>query len=302
MPSFILFVDQSNPEKVSIRKPFSQFSYSLPVNFPRNFNLLSFHASELGRFYNLSRPLNRDANLDRLSEFVFSGLIRKVVLFSIDNLFFVVGLADDGKLGLLRLGLGDKNENLGGQLQWEIIHDAKGYRFDDIVDFRGRMLGIDRRGRVYKLEIGSSSPVMISVIAPPIAGGGGRRKRLVESLGRLHLVVRSNIREETDAMFKVYELNENTKKWVVVKSLGDRTFFFGLDFSFSASADELRGSCGKNWVLYDDDSDLFRNLKSKDLHVGVWRLEDAAHLGVIGSHPELAKVFWPPPTWIWPNE
>lgn len=310
-----MFVDQSNLGKVSIRKPFTNASYSLPINFPRTLDLLSFQPTELCRFYNISRFSKEDGSLTRLTS--WSGLVRKVVLLSSVCGFVVVVLSEEGKLGLLRLGLGDNDniyEVLSTQAKWDVIHDGKGFRFDDIVDFKGRLLGIDRRGRVYKIEIGgSSSPIVINAVVPPIIGGGGKRKRLVESLGCLYLVVRSNVRENTDPMFKVYELKEGAKKWVEIKSLGGRTFFLGLDFSFSASAEELHGSCGKNCVMfkqrsflnyrgYDDDFDLFRKLKSDALHIGVWNLEDAARLGVIGSLPGYSNVLWPPPSWIWENE
>ncbi|XP_021713663.1 F-box protein SKIP23-like isoform X1 [Chenopodium quinoa] len=308
---WVLFLDQSVPGKVSIRQPFSKNSYFLPINFPRTLNFLDFHASELGRFYNFSYLSKKGCNL------ILDGfrVVHKVVLFSDCNgLVVAVVLSEEGKLGLFRLGSGVKDKDVDVPTQWEIIHDGKGFRFDDIVVFKGRVLGIDRRGRVYDIVIGKDSSTKLNVVVPPIAGGGGRRKRVVESLGRLHLVVRCTVRGENDGLFKVFKLNEGTKKWVEVKSIGDQTFFFGTDFSFSAPAELLHGSYGKNCILfkqnsfvnyssgYDDNSEMFRKSESSKLRIGVWHLEDGSHLSLIGSHTGYSNLFWPPPSWIWTKD
>ncbi|KNA24603.1 hypothetical protein SOVF_014150 [Spinacia oleracea] len=305
-----LFLDQASPGKFSIRKPFSQFPYSMPINFPGYLTFLGFRASELGRIYNISYLSNSNGKLTKPSSF---GVVHKVVVFSNDYGLTVVALSDEGKLGMLKLGLRDNYDNLVTELKWEIVHDGKGFRFDDIVDFKGRLLGIDRRGRVYEIEIGCASPAKMNAIVIPITGGGGRRKRLVESLGRLHLVVRCNVVAETDSLFKVYVTNEGTKRWVEVHSLCDETFFFGVGFSLSVAAEKLHGSCGKNCILfkehsflnysgYDDDSALFKKVESVNLNVGVWKMEDASHLGLIGSHCGYSALLWPPPSWIWPKD
>ncbi|XP_010680022.3 F-box protein At2g17036 [Beta vulgaris subsp. vulgaris] len=313
---WITFIDQSIREKLSIRKPFSKACYYLPRKFPRTLNLFSFHVSDLGRFYNLSYVTTPDGKLTKRC--ACFGMVRKVVLYKNGDEFVVLALSDEGELGLLRLRLGDGDDKLLGVMaltksDWEIVHDGKGFHFDDFVDFKGKILAIDRRGRVYKIVVGvCSSSTVMSVISPPIVGGGGRRKRLVESLGRLYLVVRCYVRGEKDAYLKVYELNGNTNKWVEVKSLGDRTFFFGIEFSFSASKEELHSSYGKNCILFkersflnyngvDDEPALFHNLAEHDLRIGVWRMDDAANVNVIGSCPGYSDLFWPPPTWILPN-
>lgn len=327
---WVLFLDQITPGKVSIRQPFARNSYSLPLNFPNCINLLDFHAFELCRFYNISRL---DPKRNTGKPISWFDVVLKVVL--VCNVGVVV-LSNDGKLGLLRLKLGlEKPEcnvsevgsrkgrmyagfslnldNVGGNSEWETLHSGKGYEFDDIVEFKGALLGIDRRGRVHQIDIGlvSGAGVSIKVIVPSIWGGAGRRKRLVESLGKLYLVERAKIRKGSNVIFKVYELNEHTKKWVKVKSLGDQTFVVGLEFSFSISSDDFHGGCVKNCILfkqrsflkysgYDDDGALFEKLERSDLNVAVWHMEDAAHLGVVETQPGYSDALWPPPCWFWP--
>lgn len=167
--TWLLFVDQLNPGKFSIRKPFTRGSFFLPLDFPRKLNLLDFRVSEIGRFYNLSGGYtDSDPSGKHVMRDAWSGEVVKVVFLSNG---WVVVISEDGQLGLLRLGGERKNVM---DIKWEMIHDGKGFRFDDIVEFRGRVLGIDRRGRVY--EVGHDFSGM-NVIVPPITGGGGRRKR-----------------------------------------------------------------------------------------------------------------------------
>uniref|UniRef100_A0A803MHF4 F-box domain-containing protein n=1 Tax=Chenopodium quinoa TaxID=63459 RepID=A0A803MHF4_CHEQI len=167
--------------------------------------------------------------------------------------------------------LGLSVENVGSETEWEIIHDGKGIQFDDIVEFKGRVLGIDRRGSVYEIKRGCANRLAMDAnhaIVSPITNGGGNRKRLVELLGRLYLV--------------------------------DRT-------------EKLHGSYGKNCILfseqsflnydgYDDDYVLFMTSLSNNLHIRIWHLEDASHLGLLESPPGNSNLFWPPPSWFWPKD
>ncbi|KAH9626032.1 hypothetical protein KSS87_014810 [Heliosperma pusillum] len=304
--TWILLVDEFSHGKLSIRKPFLSVSYSTPINFP-NINLIDFNVRELGRFHNLTYSFDYGYNGNqrryKLSKprFCTTPRIHKVVTFP--NASAAITLQEDGTLGMYRLNVGI-NEEIS---KCESKHEGKGFRFDDIVEFKGRVLGIDRRGRVYEIKYDSS--VMIPFVIS-IAGGGGRRKRLVESLGGLYLVVRCKEvlgKSDKRTKFKVYELNEGRKKWCEITSLGDRSFLFGLNFSFSASAQEL----GKNNCIlfsiysfqtysgYDDDFKRFSKVKNSELDIGVWHLDDTDHSDAIESYPDYLDSLWPPPSWIW---
>ncbi|KAH9626033.1 hypothetical protein KSS87_014811 [Heliosperma pusillum] len=290
----VLFLDEYNPGRLSIRKPFSIQSYDRPINFPNNINVLDFNVRELGRFHNINFDTGRLCD-DSV----------KVIRFT--NAPAAITLNGDGTLWTYRFDVGIEME----RVRPEIKHDGKGFRFDDIIEFKGRVLGVDRRGRVYAIKYHSSK--MTSFIAP-IVGGGGRRKRLVESLGLLYLVVRCKVdprKNDKRTKFKVYELNEGMKKWSEITSLGDRSFLFGRNFSFSASAREL-GPCVKNCILFARFSFLSYNwtddgyykchsiLENNGLDIEVFHLHDADISGVIESYPGYSDSIWPPPSWIWP--
>ncbi|XP_074309130.1 F-box protein SKIP23-like [Silene latifolia] len=309
--TWILFVDEFTPGKLSIRKPFLSASYSTPINFP-DINLIDFNVRELGRFHNISYSFNsgyygnqRSYKLSK-PRFCLTGGVNKLVMFP--NVSAAITLREDGTLGMYRLNVGI-NEEIG---KCETKHDGKGFRFDDIVEYKGRVLGIDRRGRVYEINYHSSE--MTSFVGP-IAGGGGRRKRLVGSLGRLYLVVRCKVditesdKSDKTRKFNVYELNEGSKRWREITSLGDRCFSFGPNFSFSASAQEF-GTYMKNCILfvknsfrtysgYDDDYKDFPKLNNSELDIGVWHLDDTDHFVAIESHHDHSDSLWPPPSWIW---
>uniref|UniRef100_A0A803MHF6 F-box domain-containing protein n=1 Tax=Chenopodium quinoa TaxID=63459 RepID=A0A803MHF6_CHEQI len=145
--AWVLFLDQPKIDKVSIRKPFSQSPYSRPMNFPNSIDLLKYRITELGRFYNLTNlPEDGGGKVSKPRDWL--GDVLKVVLISNGDDFAVVVLSHEGKLGFIRLGFGDSFENLNAETDWEIIHDGRGFRFDDIVELKGRVLGIDRRGRM----------------------------------------------------------------------------------------------------------------------------------------------------------
>ncbi|KAL9241782.1 hypothetical protein vseg_015848 [Gypsophila vaccaria] len=310
---FVLFVDEFDSGTLKIRQPFSRRSYSLPIFFPVKVNLFDYHAREIGRFFNLSYCYYYDDKQGvRVKKPRFrSEDVLKVVLFCDGSA--AVALFHGGKLGLIRLDLG---VNVVGKCRssgrhWDVIHGGKGFQFDDIVEYKGRVMGVDRRGRVYLIGR-SSSEINLVVRSSSIGRGSGRRKRLVESLGGLYLVVRYNVGDEMDGIvtFKVYELNIDRRKWVEVKSIGDRVFFFGIEFAFSSSGQDV--SCGKNCILFkqnsfrpysgddSDDSEAFGCSQSDDLFVGVCHLDHATHVGAIESYSGFLDGLWPPPAWIWP--
>ncbi|KAL9241784.1 hypothetical protein vseg_015850 [Gypsophila vaccaria] len=307
---FVLFVDEFEPERLQIRQPFSRWPYSVPVFFPKTVNLFDYHAREIGRFCNLTYNCNNDNEIG--VRFARSGFASydalKVVLLCDGSA--AVALFKRGKLGLLRLDFGI-NVVSRSNSQWEVLHDGKGFRFDDIVEYKGRVLGVDRGGRVY--EIGrSKSEINLIARSTLTARRSGGRKRLVESLGSLYLVVRCKVGgpKDVNVFFKVFQLNVERKKWVEVSSIGDCVFFFGHDFSFSASAEDV--SCPKNCISYRkysfkhshsnkiDGREVFCSLGSDGVEIGVYLLGAAAHVGASELHSGYLQTLWPPPVWIWP--
>lgn len=282
-----------SPGKVSIRNPSTGRPFSTPLDFPRKLNLLNFGASEIGRFYNLTYDGHKLFEPNGwYEEFL------KVIFVSSGSM--IVALFA-GNLGLLRLGTIENKV----KPKWEII--LTDTHFDDIVDYDGRLLGINSVGGLYEM-MGHDVSGMREIV-PPITdmGGGGKRKRLVESSGGLYLVsVTSNVAHGQPV--RVYGLNEETRRWIEVTSIGDQILFFGFSFSFSASAQEFEGFCGKNCIIFEQPSfnksgylRRFHDLAWSCLKVGACHLEDGAAVRAIESYPCYSDILWPPPTWIWMN-
>ncbi|KAL9229419.1 hypothetical protein vseg_004885 [Gypsophila vaccaria] len=290
--TWMCFADQLETEKLSIRQHFHTHSYDCycrPTYFPRTLHLLDFNASELGRFFNL-RTKEHGMEVD------------KVVLSS--NMSAAVTLSSEGKIGLIRLGSG----KLQSTNDWEIIHDGKGFQFDDIVDFKGVMLGVDRRGSVYEIKL--DKRVTINAIVPSFPAGGSRRKRLVESLGELFLVLKCDRLEKTDkksVAFEVYQLllDTNKNKWVRVTEISDRMFFFDPAFSFSASHQQLLGRSTKGCIIFKvngfQDYSVVDDNYQGSRYIGVWHMEDADKVDRIESCPVYPRLLCPPPTWNYPS-
>ena len=98
---------------------------------------------------------------------------------------------------------------------------------------------------------------------------------------------------ERAVRFDVYRLEEEEKRWVEVRSLGDRVLFLGDDCAFSASASDLgvdKGDC----VVFRDDT---FNLNALESGLGVFHL-DEGRISPLSDYPSFSKLFWPPPDWV----
>ncbi|XP_074274313.1 F-box protein SKIP23-like [Silene latifolia] len=299
---WLMFVDQLTPGKFMIRQPLTKCYYSMPFNFPRSLDVPNVHVDEISRFYNFNfhSEVNKPPSM-------WSEYVHKVVLNSDES--YAITLFHTGQVGSskLRFPIWEAGE-------WEDVYSMGGYReldarIDDIVYHKGKVLGVDRLGRVYDVHFRSFSKT--KMIVSSISATSTKRKRLVESNGVLYLVVKEGAHLES-VRFRVFELDEYFNEWVEVSWIHDLVFFFGLDFSFSVPPQKLGGAFRENSIAYleqsfkdhdggvvDDDVMLFSNLRFGDLRIGVWHMEDPCHGGTIGSYPGYSNVLWPPPAWLW---
>ena len=197
-----------------------------------------------------------------------------------------------------------------------LVHD-KLPPYDDVVLFRGEFYAVDNTGRTVLVGLSSN----LSLVAGSVFGG--YKKFLVESVGQLLLVnvCLSAVSDDVDGgakdvdvafldrisggrmvRFKVFELDWEGKKWMEVKSLGDRVLFLGDNCTFSAPASVLSG-CKGNCIFFTSNfngnceeggsSDgVFRNRE-----IGVFDLDNGS-IKPLGDYPEYLKLFWPPPAWV----
>ncbi|MDP1340681.1 hypothetical protein, partial [Klebsiella variicola] len=81
----------------------------------------------------------------------------------------------------LDLGINVIGSRRNSDIQWEeILNDGIDILFDDIVQYKGGILGVDHEGRIFKIDP-KSSKINVTAHVMHIAFKSIRRKRLVES-------------------------------------------------------------------------------------------------------------------------
>lgn len=303
---WVVSLEESNPGLLQIRYPLTKIPIdNIPKNFPKLLNSLDFRVSLIGKGFKFCFSDGSEGVFGNWCAWKTSRnwnsypTITKVVLYNesdlegvFDHAFVVLWLDQGGVLGALRLG------------NWYYLGDVDGVCFDDIVNFKGKVCAIDSKGVAYLID-GRESRKMNAISGPVCAGDASdRRKLLVESHGKLYIIVRECYK------FRVYRLNEGKHKWDEVNSLEDRILFVTFDGCYFVEAHDIvgcRGNCiffPKNCFPnysgeYYPDDELFKGA-SKYLEIGVFYLgEDRARL--ISSYPGLSDMFWPLPSWIWSN-
>ncbi|XP_021717018.1 uncharacterized protein LOC110684888 [Chenopodium quinoa] len=180
-------------------------------------------------------------------------------------------------------------------------------KFDDIFSFKGKIYGVDRKGRVCSMDYNSLK--MSSVVEEPLWEGSGseNKKRLVVSSDDiLYLVYRWS--KKGNAAFKVFKLNEEEEKWDMVDGIGsDRMLFVTPDGCFFAAVKDFpgwRGNCIVfPWGCFPQysgktalDSKIF--MAWDEFSVAVYHFE-GDDCDLVYVYPGYADLFWPPPSWLW---
>jgi hypothetical protein len=164
----------------------------------------------------------------------------------------------------------------------------------DICIFKGRPCVADENGRTLMIEENLS----ISLLAKPVFGG--KMKFLVESKCDLLLVDcygfdTSPYYDDIKIRFDVFKLDEKKKKWIQLRTLGDRVLFVDHEFSFSASASDLHVAKG-NCIIFTRNS-LYGRCDDLQSAMRIFHL-NRDHVLRLSDYPDFIKLFWPPPKWI----
>ncbi|KMT10112.1 hypothetical protein BVRB_5g118750 [Beta vulgaris subsp. vulgaris] len=304
--SWMIMGQESNPGKIRLHHPLTAKRVK---NILPSLNLTQFRVSELAHGYN----------------FKYSDCVHKVLLCSSTSAssLEIMVLYREGSLGKLTVKITESQENDEDEDEEE-KYCWKGLRvrqrrifwfqyLDDVVHFKEMVCAVDRKGKLYVLDV--ETMIVASVlVSDPICRGDiptQRRKRLVvDSVsGELHLVVRE--REWVKARFTVYKFNEHCKKWDVLERLGnERLLFVGVDHCFFARAKDFPECKGNCIVFAANCFTQYRGLDTPDgrlfgdenVEVGVYRLGKGDNFRLLSSaYPEFSKSIWPPPTWFSPK-
>ncbi|XP_022971011.1 F-box protein SKIP23-like [Cucurbita maxima] len=299
---WLIKVEEDVYGRNKLANPLSKSSYTpLPKNFPKVLDLLIFPAFELCQEFVL-HYLNFWPVSNRTGD--ASDLYREKVAYKCLNYdgseFVLITIHVSGKLAMFKSGDG----------RWSMIpHSVLPY--DDVMLFKGEFYAVDNSGATFLVE----SQDKITLVAEPVFGGD--KKILVESNGELFLVDMyltidskenfvlddknpESILHEKTVGFKVFKLRDDgSKKWIVVRDLGDTILFLGENCSFSASASGL-SRCKGNCIVFidgfpcpceEDDGEF------KGSDIAIFCLEDGS-ISPLSRHAEYSLLFWPPPHWI----
>ncbi|KAI4350240.1 hypothetical protein L6164_004713 [Bauhinia variegata] len=274
----------------------SRFRIKPPhMDFPKVLDINELPVLELAQEY----VLNPNGFRNSIEDAAASLYREKVVFMWLNSgkeQFVLLTIHVSGKLALFKSD--DK--------EWTIIP----YMFtpyDDVIAFKRKLYAVDSIGRTVVVGLDSN----LSLVAEPVFGGD--KKFLVESNDDLLLVDKylspasdqdSIISDEFDeeiegstceraARFSVFKLEEETNKWLALKSLGNRILFLGDDCTFSASVADLSISKG-NCIIFLDD---FLYLYGEQSGIGFFNLDDGK-IFPLSDYPGYFKLFCPPPDWV----
>ncbi|XP_021733499.1 F-box protein SKIP23-like isoform X2 [Chenopodium quinoa] len=309
---WLVSVEESNPGILSVRSPLSRLiAERLPEKFPQNLDLSQFHVSELARFhtYKLVDKNSTDNNNDESDDVVRYynhptndfPLDNRVVLFVSPDCtkddYTVVELSDLIRLIVIRF----KNGATRHVNSW-------GRKLDDVICFKGKIYGVDRKGRVCSMDYKSLK--MLKIVEEPLCEGSGsdNKKRLVVSCDELYLVYTvwgfKNIYPTT---FKVLKLNEEEKKWDKLdQGIGnDRILFVTFDGCFFALAKDFpqwKGNCivsrKECFPLYSNSRFFNIAMLKGVMGIVVYHFEGGDFRYLL-EYPSYSEVLWPPPSWLW---
>ncbi|KAF3952601.1 hypothetical protein CMV_021862 [Castanea mollissima] len=262
--SWLIKTEEHHPSQMQLLNPLLRTQIkSLPLDSPKVINLLNFRILELGHEYVLHYMNFKPFGNSSLGD-VSSLYMEKVVYICLGSEnetddFALLTIHVSGKLAMFK----SRNKNWCIIDDMPLVHDVLS-PYDDVVLFRGEFYAVDNTGRTVLVGLSLN----LSLVAGSVFGGD--KKFLVESVGQLLMVdmylsavfddvdggaedvdeaFLDGIMGERTVWFKVFKLDWEGKKWVEVKSLGDRVLFLGDNCTFSAPASVLSG-CKGNCIFF----------------------------------------------------
>ncbi|XP_077214666.1 F-box protein SKIP23-like [Tasmannia lanceolata] len=195
-----------------------------------------------------------------------------------------------------------------GDEGWTTLKNEWG-PYEDVIYYKGQFHCLSNWGVVVACDLASRDLPKFTKVSPD-TNGRYNKMYLVESSGELLKVVRyyeyhpeyerylerrqlSLVDKDFDweglewttrtSCSKVLQLDQNTRKWIEVESLGDQVLFLGLNCSLSLPARDFP-QCKGNCIYFTDDY----LGKKRSIDNGIYNLEDKS-----------IKPYYPnSPTWI----
>ncbi|XP_077247247.1 putative F-box protein At5g55150 [Tasmannia lanceolata] len=196
-----------------------------------------------------------------------------------------------------------------GDEKWTTINNewahtvSQWVHYYDVIYYKYKFYAITNRNTVVTLDFASNDFPKLTMITHPV-NECAEMRYLVESSGRLLKVLRyqdwnpyydDEVEPESayeTTGFEVFELEQETGKWIKIESLGDQMLFLGYNSSLSLSALDFP-QCKGNCIYFTDD---FENLCNWGYDNGVFNLEDESLKSFYPcSSTWTTKPIWVPP-------
>ncbi|KAK4282812.1 hypothetical protein QN277_014141 [Acacia crassicarpa] len=283
--------------EVRLKHPLAGSEDSKPLSpcFPNGLNLLDHRVSEITKVHDLQFVGNNKKIPEAVNPELFSLRPMKVAVCSKGPDFAVMAIHSYGQLSIW------KNDDK----KWTWLSNGQGgFCYNDVVCHKGKFYALDYSGLTISVDL-STKIAQVTPATPALAthrySDNKVNKRLVSYLGDLFLLHRdpgpergSLAGENSDSVedvlplyFDVHKLNEDERKWVPVKSLGNRAMFVGEDCTFCVSTQEW-GGCKKNCIYYLD--------RFFSPEIVLFDMEDCS-VKMLSRGSDYSKLFWPPPSW-----
>ncbi|XP_074285259.1 uncharacterized protein LOC141610868 [Silene latifolia] len=306
--SWITARETTKNHTVIFRHPLTSKPYS--VTLPRNPDFKNLQPSTLTNSYSF----RTSASLDKLLPLPFPRYD-----FNINTDYYTVLVLYGG--GELK-GCPSNPRSVtlagSGQRTWPWVRlTLPGEKFDDIVEFEGKVYAVDRQGLLKLINYYKTVKTIRvgrTVLFQPVfldSGRFGWRKRFVVDGGNLYLVVRME-----EERFRVYKLRMEGKRgfWEEVRRFGgDKVLFMARDYCFFRRASrKFPGREYRNCIVfseaafpqYGNNCWEFTQCGDRQLSeddIAVFCLDDqrfAREGEGEGEKSGFPKIDWSPPDWI----
>ncbi|KAF7851674.1 hypothetical protein BT93_L3189 [Corymbia citriodora subsp. variegata] len=165
----------------------------------------------------------------------------------------------------------------------------------DVIHYQGQFVALGYGACIFTFDLDGSDPtIQVILDMPPDypefqhSIGHSIDKYLVESAGRLLLILRFDLRDRT-ASFQIFVADLNTRKWTKLESMGNVSLFVGFNSSFSIQVDESQQAIKPNCIYFTccDDTGIY--------HMEDGRIEIDKEANHSGDPPLWVES---PPLWI----
>ncbi|KAK4282814.1 hypothetical protein QN277_014143 [Acacia crassicarpa] len=280
----------------------STHSKTLSPGLPKGLNLLDHRVSEITKVYDLKFVGKNSKIPAAVCPEIFSVQPIKVAACFKGPDFAVMAIHSYGQLSIW------KNDDQ----KWTWLSNGRGgFCYNDVVCHKGKFYALDYSGLTISVDLSKKIVQVTPALATHRSSDDKLNKRLVSYLGDLFLLHRhpdaergSLAGEDPDSdedvlptYFDVHKLNEDERKWVPVKSLGNRAMFVCDDCTFCVSTQEW-GGCKKNCIYYlerffsSDDADELQVARK----VALFDMEDCSAKLLSRVSDDYSGLFWPPPS------